>query len=64
MQETKEIQSGSLGQEDPMEMEMTTRSSILAWEFPWTEEPGEKGSQSQIQLSRHACKTVFADFGF
>ena len=64
MQETKEIQSGSLGQEDPMEMEMTTRSSILAWEFPWTEEPGEKGSQSQIQLSRNACKTVFADFGF
>ena len=31
----------SLGQEDPLEEEeMATRSSILAWEIPWTEEPG------------------------
>ena len=30
----------SLGQEDPLEKEMTTDSSILAWEIPWTEEPG------------------------
>ena len=30
----------SLGQEDPLEKEMTTYSSILAWEIPWTEEPG------------------------
>jgi len=29
----------SLGQEDPLEKEMTTHSSILAWETPWTEEP-------------------------
>ena len=29
-----------LGQEDPLEMEMATHSSILAWEIPWTEEPG------------------------
>ena len=28
------------GQEDPLEKEMATRSSILAWETPWTEEPG------------------------
>ena len=28
------------GQEDPLEKEMATRSSILAWEIPWTEEPG------------------------
>ena len=35
------MQVQSLGQEGSMEMEMTTRSSILAWEFPWTEEPGE-----------------------
>ena len=27
-------------QEDPLEKEMTTHSSILAWEIPWTEEPG------------------------
>ena len=30
-----------LGQEDPLEKGMATHSSILAWEVPWTEEPGE-----------------------
>ena len=30
----------SLGQEDPLEKEMATHSSILAWEIAWTEEPG------------------------
>ena len=29
-----------LGQEDHLEKEMATHSSILAWEIPWTEEPG------------------------
>ena len=43
MQETQVL---SLGQEDPLEKEMTTHSSILAWEFPWTEEPG--GLQSMV----------------
>ena len=28
------------GREDPLEEEMATRSSTLAWEIPWTEEPG------------------------
>ena len=31
----------SLDWEDPLEKEMATHSSILAWEIPWTEEPGE-----------------------
>ena len=31
---------GSLGREDPLEKEMTTHSSILAWRIPWTEESG------------------------
>jgi len=31
----------SLSLEDPLEKEMATHSSILAWEIPWTEEPGE-----------------------
>ena len=31
----------SLGREDPLEKEMATHSSILAWRIPWTEEPGE-----------------------
>ena len=30
----------SLGQEDPLEKEMASHSSIVAWEIPWTEEPG------------------------
>ena len=30
----------SLGWEDPLEKEMATHSTILAWEIPWTEEPG------------------------
>ena len=33
-----------LGQEDPLEKEMATHSSILAWRIPWTEEPGEPQS--------------------
>ena len=36
----------SLGWEDPLEEEMATQSSILAWEIPWTEEPG--GLQSMM----------------
>ena len=40
MQETQEMQVRSLGWEDPLEKEIATHSSILAWEIPWTEEPG------------------------
>ena len=40
MQKTKEVWVRSLGQEDPLEEEMATHSSILAWRTPWTEEPG------------------------
>ena len=36
----QETQVQSLGQEDPLEKEMETHSSILAWKIPWTEEPG------------------------
>ena len=38
MQETQEIQVQSLGWEDPLEEEMATHASILAWKVPWTEE--------------------------
>ena len=40
MQETQETWLRSLVQEDPLEEEMATHSSILAWRVPWTEEPG------------------------
>ena len=36
----QETQLPSLGQEEALEEEMATRSSVLAWETPWTEEPG------------------------
>ena len=36
----QEPQVHSLGREDPLEEEMATHSSILAWRIPWTEEPG------------------------
>ena len=40
MKETQETRVGSLGWEDPLEKEMATHSSILAWRISWTEEPG------------------------
>ena len=39
-QETQETWVHSLGQEDPLEKEMATHSSILAWKILWTEKPG------------------------
>ena len=36
----QEPQVGSLGWEDPLEEDMETHSSILAWRIPWSEEPG------------------------
>ena len=46
---TQETQLRSLGQEDPLEKEMATHCSTLAWKIPWTEEPGRlrsMGSQT------------------
>ena len=40
MQEMLEPQVQSLGREHPLEEGMATRSSILVWRIPWTEEPG------------------------
>ena len=40
MKETQETWVQSLGQEDPLEKEMATHSSILTWKLSWTEDPG------------------------
>ena len=40
MQEIQETLTRSLGQEDSLEKEVATLSSVPAWEIPWTEEPG------------------------
>ena len=63
MQETR---VRSLGQEDPLEKEMTTYSSILAWIIPWTEETGglqSMGSQ-KVRLDWQLTLSSFFDSGF
>ena len=40
----------SLGQEDPLEKELATHSSILAWKIPWTEEPGRLQSMGSQRV--------------
>ena len=52
----QETRVWALGQEDPLEKEMATHSSVLAWRIPWAEEPG--GSQSLgLQRVRHNWAT-------
>ena len=49
----------SLGGEDPLEKEMETHSSTLAWKIPWTEEPGRlqsNGRRSLVGYSPWGCK--------
>ena len=57
MQKKLETQVGCLGQEDPLELEMATHSSILAWEIPGTEDPGSLQSRDHKELdtSEQAC---------
>ena len=49
----QETQVRSLGQKDPLEKEMATNSSILAWEIPQTEEPGGGLQSMELQRVRH-----------
>ena len=46
----------SLGWEDPLEKEIATHSSILAWGIPWTEEPGELQTTRSTGLSNEKKK--------
>ena len=43
----------SLGQEDPLEKEMASHSNILAWEIPWTEEPGKLQSMESQRVGHN-----------
>ena len=47
---TRETQVQSLGREDPLEKEMATHSSTLAWKIPWTEEPGRLQSMGSQRV--------------
>jgi len=58
----------SLGQEDPLEKEMATHSSILAWRIPWTVDPGglyspqghkELDTTEQLTLAYTVCEIPF-----
>ena len=56
----RKTQLRSPGGEDPLEREMATHSSILAWRIPWTEEPG--GLQPLgSQKARHDCTQIRQD---
>ena len=48
----RETQVRSLGREGPLEKEMSTHSSIIAWRIPWTEEPGRLQSMGSKRV-RH-----------
>ena len=49
----EETRVPSLGQEEPLEKEMATHSSILAWKIPWTEEPGGLGSTESRRVGHN-----------
>ena len=50
VQETQEMWVGSLRGRDPLEEEMASYFNILAWEIPWTEEPGEPQSMGSQRV--------------
>ena len=62
-----ETQVQSLGQEDPLDKEMATHSSIIAWKISWTEEPGIQsiglGSDMTQQLN-NLQQSYFVAFWF
>ena len=49
----RETRVRSLGQEEPLEKEMATHSSILAWRIPWTEEPGRLQSTGSQRIGHN-----------
>ena len=67
MQETQEMCVQSLRREDPLEKEMATHSSILAWKISWIEEPGRLQSMGlqriwhdwETTISLHYVQTIW-----
>ena len=53
LQAMQETWVQSLGQEDPLEKEMATHSSTLAWKIPWTEEPGRLQSMGSQRVGHN-----------
>ena len=55
-EEMQETQVPSLGQEDPLELEMVTRSSIRAWGIPWTKEPDSPWGCRELDMTE--CQSI------
>ena len=58
----RETQVRSLGQEDPLEKEMATHSSTLAWRIPWTKEPGRLQFMASQRVSQRVLEWVVISF--
>ena len=58
MKETLEMRMWSLGQEDPLEKEMASPSSILAWKIPWTEELAAPATAKSLQSCPTLCNAI------
>ena len=56
---SQETQVGSLGWEDPLEKEMATDSSTLAWKIPWTEEPGRLQSIESQRIGHDWATSLY-----
>ena len=54
----------SLGQEDPLEKEIETHSSILAWEIPWTEKPGGLQSMGSQRVGNNIATEYSTQFSY
>ena len=63
MQEMQETWVLSLGQEDPLEKDMATHSSILAWKIPWREKPGGLQSMGTVYCAYIMIHTLFQETG-
>ena len=59
----QETQVRSLGWEDPLEKERATHSSLLVWNIPWTEKPGELQSMGSQESKTTNTFTQFANCG-
>ena len=60
------MQVQSLSQEDPLESEMASHSSVLAWRIPWTEEPGVLQSMGckESDMTKHSTTTNICDLEY
>ena len=63
MQETQETQLWFLGREDPLEKEMATDSSVLAWKITWTEEPGRLQSMESQRVGHDWATLLLLYYG-